>query len=504
MARSRVEDPEELLASASSGDRAALARLLSIVERGGDSARAVARSVFPRSGRAHTVGITGAPGAGKSTLTNALCSVVRSQGDDIAVLAIDPSSPFSGGAILGDRVRMGDHTLDDGVYIRSMATRGHLGGLALATPEAARVLDAVGYGWVVIETVGVGQVEVEVAGAADTTVVVVNPGWGDAVQANKAGLMEIADVFVVNKADRPGAADTRRDLESMLSLGAHRDHTPPILETVATTGAGVEELWRAVQDHRRHLVDSGELAARRVVQADDELRQVVAARLLERAAALCRGERWESARAAVADRALDPWAASGAGARRAGRLNPGTTEPRNDLTSVGAAGAEPDEVQPVVLHLEPRRAGHLGERTIERRLERVGRREVLDPPAVGADQVVVVRGEVLGQFVVAELVADGDPVHDAGGDQLVEVSIGAALGQGVVSLHDLGDREGPVGLVEHGDHPSARRRVPQSGAPEPLRSGGVQVGAVGIGGVGSGGHVRSVVGMPGNRSRRIS
>ena len=310
MVDARATDPAALLGAARTGDRAALARLLSLVERGGDGARAVARVAFPRAGAAHTIGITGAPGAGKSSLTNALCSVLRARGDEVAVLAIDPSSPFSGGAILGDRVRMGEHTLDAGVYIRSMATRGHLGGLSLATPEAVRVLDAVGYGWVVIETVGVGQVEVEVAGAADTTVVVVNPGWGDAVQANKAGLMEIADVFVINKSDRPGAGDTRRDLESMLALGAHRHHTPPIIETVATTGVGVEDLWEAVRGHRRHLVDSGELERRRAARAEDELREVVAARLLERAAELCSGGRWEVARDQVASGAADPWAAA--------------------------------------------------------------------------------------------------------------------------------------------------------------------------------------------------
>lgn len=305
-------DPAGLLASASGGNRTALARLLSMVERGGDAARSVATEVFPRSGAAHTVGITGAPGAGKSTLTGALCSTVRADGEEVAVLAIDPSSPFSGGAILGDRVRMSDHTLDEGVYIRSMATRGHLGGLALATPEAVRVLDAVGYRWVVVETVGVGQVEVEVAGAADTTVVVVNPGWGDAVQANKAGLMEIADVFVINKADRPGAADTRRDLEGMLSMGDHGERIPPIVETVGTTGEGVAELWQAVQEHRRHLVDSGELDRRRAARADDELREVVEARLREQAIRLCAGERWVRAREDVLARRADPWAAADA------------------------------------------------------------------------------------------------------------------------------------------------------------------------------------------------
>src|SRR3954470_8664323 len=208
----------ELFGAACDGDRAALARLLSLIERGGDEAREVARLAHPRSGNAYLVGLTGAPGSGKSTLTSATIAHLRAQQTEVAVLAIDPSSPFSGGAILGDRVRMQDHATDPGVFIRSMATRGHLGGLSLATPRAVRGLDAAGKPWVLIETVGVGQVEIEVAGAADTTMVVVNPGWGDAVQAAKAGLLEIADLFVVNKADRDGAAETVRDLEFMLDL----------------------------------------------------------------------------------------------------------------------------------------------------------------------------------------------------------------------------------------------------------------------------------------------
>ena len=171
-------------------------------------------------GHAYTIGLTGAPGSGKSTLTSAVVGHLRSLGEEVAVLAVDPSSPFTGGAILGDRVRMQEHATDLGVFIRSMATRGHLGGLALATPEAIRLLDAVGYPWILLETVGVGQVEVEVAGRADSTIVVVNPGWGDSVQANKAGLMEVADIFVINKADRPGVHDTRRDLQQMLELSA--------------------------------------------------------------------------------------------------------------------------------------------------------------------------------------------------------------------------------------------------------------------------------------------
>ncbi|MDG1785079.1 MAG: methylmalonyl Co-A mutase-associated GTPase MeaB, partial [Ilumatobacter sp.] len=203
MARQR-KPASELFVDALEGDRGALARLLSLIERGDDEAREVGRLAYSRSGDGYTVGLTGAPGAGKSTLTSAIIGHLRSLELEVAVLAIDPSSPFTGGAILGDRVRMQDHATDPGVFIRSMATRGHLGGLSLATPEAVRLLDAIGRHWIVVETVGVGQVEVEVAGKADTTVVVVNPGWGDSVQANKAGLMEIADIFVINKADRKG------------------------------------------------------------------------------------------------------------------------------------------------------------------------------------------------------------------------------------------------------------------------------------------------------------
>jgi LAO/AO transport system kinase len=304
-----ADDPADLLARARSGDRSALARLLTIVERGGPDARAVGRLSYGAGGAAYTVGITGAPGAGKSTLTSALLREARRDDVPIAVLAIDPSSPFTGGAILGDRVRMADHATDDGVFIRSMATRGHLGGLSLATLEAVRALDATGWPWVLIETVGVGQVEVEVASAADTTVVVVNPGWGDAVQANKAGLLEIADVFVINKADRPGTDDTRRDLERMLDLTAPSGWRPPVLATTATTGEGVHELWRAIGEHRAHLTDTGELAPRRAARVGDELVRIVAALLHERAEA-AGGPRLDELVTAVAERSIDPWSAA--------------------------------------------------------------------------------------------------------------------------------------------------------------------------------------------------
>ncbi|HZB72166.1 MAG TPA: methylmalonyl Co-A mutase-associated GTPase MeaB, partial [Acidimicrobiales bacterium] len=276
-----TRDPAALVEAARGGDRSALARALSLVEQGGEPAREVGRLAHPHGGHAYTVGVTGAPGGGKSTLVNALVGVVRAAGDPVAVLAIDPSSPFTGGAILGDRVRMSEHALDGDVFIRSMASRGHLGGLALATPQAVRLLDASGVPWVLLETVGVGQVEVEVAGAADSTLVVVNPGWGDAVQASKAGLLEVADVFVVNKADREGAADTRRDLEGMLDLGDRPPDAwrPPVVEAVATTGRGVDGVWAAVLDHKAHLEATGDLARRRERRLVEELRSIVARRL---------------------------------------------------------------------------------------------------------------------------------------------------------------------------------------------------------------------------------
>jgi LAO/AO transport system kinase len=311
MSRRSLPVPD-LFAAACDHDRAALARLLSLLERGDDEARQISRLAHPRSGNGYLVGYTGAPGAGKSTLTSATIGHVRSLGLELAVLAIDPSSPFTGGAILGDRVRMQDHATDPGVFIRSMATRGHLGGLSLATPEAARLMDAVGKPWTIIETVGVGQVEVEIAGKADTTVVVVNPGWGDSVQANKAGLMEIADVFVINKADRKGADETRRDLEQMLDLSdlPHDAWRPPILACVAVDGAGVPELWDTIGRHRAFITDSGELARRRSFRIREELREIVARRLEQRARELTGGSRWDELGEQVVARQVDPWSAA--------------------------------------------------------------------------------------------------------------------------------------------------------------------------------------------------
>ena len=288
------DDPAALAEGVRRGEPAKVARMLSLVEAGDDTARAAIASLTADGGHAHTIGITGAPGAGKSSLTDRLITLVRALGDSVAVLAVDPSSSRTGGAILGDRVRMGVHATDPGVFIRSMATRGHLGGLTTATPQAIRVLDATGTPWILVETVGVGQVELEIADAADTTVVVVNPGWGDGVQANKAGLLEVADVFVVNKADRAGADAAVKDLVAMLDLGPHLSWTPPIVQTVATTGDGIDALWGAVLAHRDHLVETGLLERRRRERLHNEIREMVTARVVRMAEESCRGPRFDA------------------------------------------------------------------------------------------------------------------------------------------------------------------------------------------------------------------
>jgi LAO/AO transport system kinase len=323
----RNGDPSQLLADARKGDRVALARLVSVVERGGSASGEVARLVYATP-PPYTVGLTGAPGAGKSTLTNHLVAAaragwpatgrtapdsppdVREPVDQVGVLAVDPSSPFSGGAILGDRIRMQELATDPSVFIRSMATRGHLGGLSLAVPEAVRVLGAAGLPLVVVETVGVGQMEVEVASAADTTVVVVTPGWGDSMQASKAGLLEVADLFVINKADRPGAREARRDLEQMLDLAPPSDWRPPVLDTVASTGEGVHALWAAIAGHRAHLVREGRLVARRRDRLAQELRRVLTARALDELRHLATGEGFAAAVTAIAEGRLDPYRAA--------------------------------------------------------------------------------------------------------------------------------------------------------------------------------------------------
>jgi len=310
-------DPGELLTLAQQGDRVALARLISFVERGGEPSLAVARLAY-RSDVPYTVGLTGAPGAGKSTLTDRLITAVRSGWpeptpepiDQVGILAIDPTSPFSGGAILGDRVRMQQHVLDPTVFIRSMATRGHLGGLALAVPDAVRVLGAAAMPVVIIETVGVGQMEVEIASAADTTVVVVTPGWGDSMQANKAGLLEIADLFVINKADRPGAREARRDLEQMLDLSTLGDWRPPVVDTIASKGDGIDDLWGEIARHRAHLQQGGHLEQRRTERVAHELRRVMMARSKVTIEEVAAGEEFSRAVKAVVSGELDPYEAA--------------------------------------------------------------------------------------------------------------------------------------------------------------------------------------------------
>src|SRR5665647_1924922 len=277
MMASRPVDVPALVDAARAGSPRAVARLISLVEDGHPALREVMSALAPHTGRAHIFGITGSPGVGKSTLTNALVGALRARGSRVGILAVDPSSPFSGGALLGDRIRMQDHALDSGVYIRSMASRGHLGGLSWTTPQALRVLDAAGCDVVVVETVGVGQSEVEVAGLADTTLVLLAPGMGDGVQAAKAGILEIGDIFVVNKADREGSDATVRDQRHMISLGDRTEPDlwrPPVLKTVAARGEGIEEVMTAIDDHFAWMERTGTLRDRRVRRAGDEIEAI--------------------------------------------------------------------------------------------------------------------------------------------------------------------------------------------------------------------------------------
>ena len=280
-----------------------------MVEDGADGLPRLIAGLFPETGRAYTVGLTGSPGVGKSSLAAELVKAARQRDLSVAVLAIDPTSPFTGGALLGDRLRMQSHATDPRVFIRSMATRGHLGGLALAAPEAVRVLDASGADLIVIETVGVGQAEVEVATAADTTLVVVAPGWGDAIQASKAGILEIADVFVVNKADREGAGEAVRDLEAMLHLGPELEWPPPVVKTSAQSHEGIDDLWDAIDSHRKHLESSGRLEERRRRRLLGEVEDMVAVRLRGRIDARLQEGDLEALADDLVSRRIDPYGA---------------------------------------------------------------------------------------------------------------------------------------------------------------------------------------------------
>jgi LAO/AO transport system kinase len=301
---------KELIDGVLAGDRRAVARAISMVEDGGEDLPTLSAGIFAQTGRAYTVGLTGSPGVGKSSLAGALVRAARERGETVAVLAIDPTSPYTGGALLGDRVRMQEHATDPGVFIRSMATRGHLGGMALAAPEAMRILDASGKDLVIVETVGVGQAEVEVAGATDTTLVVVAPGWGDAVQAAKAGILEVADVYVVNKSDKDGVNDAVRDLNMMIRMGEHGDWLPPVVRTSTVSGEGMDELWEAVMKHRAHLESTGRLDGRRRARLLAEVQNMVAARLRGRAAAFLDGDQGRDLADGLAEGEMDPYEAA--------------------------------------------------------------------------------------------------------------------------------------------------------------------------------------------------
>ncbi len=305
-------DVDDLVARAREGQARAVARLISLVEDTSPTLRDVAAAVAPHTGRAQVVGLTGAPGVGKSTSTSALVTALREAGRTVGVLAIDPSSPFSGGALLGDRVRMGDHATDPGVFIRSMASRGHLGGLSWATPQALRVLDAAGCDVILVETVGVGQSEVEISNLADTTLVLLAPGMGDGIQAAKAGILEVGDVFVINKADRDGATTTRRELRSVLSLAERPEDAwkPPIVLTTATRGEGVGDVVAEIERHREHLESSGELAVRRLRRTRREIEAVAIAAVQDRFAHLRGDDRLDALAEQVVVGESDPFAAA--------------------------------------------------------------------------------------------------------------------------------------------------------------------------------------------------
>src|SRR6185312_6035283 len=310
-----MQDVSSLVAQAREGRPRAVARLISLVEGASPQLREVMAVLAPLTGNAYVVGLTGSPGVGKSTSTSALVTAYRKAGRRVGVLAVDPSSPFSGGALLGDRVRMSEHASDPGVYIRSMATRGHLGGLAWAAPQAIRVLDAAGCDVVLVETVGVGQSEVEIASHADTSVVLLAPGMGDGIQAAKAGILEIGDVYVVNKADREGAEATARELNHMLALGERRnpgDWRQPIVKTVAARNEGVVEVVEALEKHRAYLAETGGLQTRRLARAAAEIEAIALGVLRTRYGSVHSGNDSPLRRLAerVAGGELDPFTAA--------------------------------------------------------------------------------------------------------------------------------------------------------------------------------------------------
>lgn len=312
MGRRSTGDVAELVEQARSGHARAVARLISLVEDASPLLREVMAGLAPYAGHAHIVGITGSPGVGKSTSTSALVTALRAEDKRVGVLAVDPSSPFSGGALLGDRVRMQDHALDREVYIRSMASRGHLGGLSWATPQALRVLEAAGCDVILVETVGVGQSEVEIAAMADTTMVLVAPGMGDGIQAAKAGILEVGDLFVINKADRDGADQVRRELRSMIALAERPEGAwkPEIVKTVASKGEGVDDVVAAIEKHRDHLAATGELERRRLRRARDEIEAIALTALREQWRGVHENAALDELAAEVVAGESDPYAAA--------------------------------------------------------------------------------------------------------------------------------------------------------------------------------------------------